>query len=184
MGVTNPGMFLLQLLHGGAVLGVRPGILQGRGCRKTAEAASRGTHRYGLCHGLFYCNQAQQMATRATHRSLPAQAGRSHLGPPSLDGVINLVMEVGQRLHSHHLQTQVASLQPNRNMAAPLVFAPVSVPGPEVEPMLWAPQGFPQLQRHRQADLCLYCGKEGHFVASCPAKGGSPAKSGIRVRYG
>lgn len=91
--------------------------------------------------------------------------------PPSLDGVIELAIQLDLRVQTrgHNRQLSHPFLGPrSRDRASPPT---TTEPGPEPIQLGRALLTPEERRCRRRANLCMYCGGEGHFVATCPSKG-------------
>lgn len=101
----------------------------------------------------------------------------SHDLPSSLDKLIELATKLDRRIQARRQEKR--QRLPERR--------PVQRPRPPVDQLghiPTAPEGGPEpmqvgrtsispeeRERRRQGNLCLYCGKPGHYVSKCPVKG-------------
>lgn len=100
----------------------------------------------------------------------------SHDLPATLDGLIELTSRVDRRIQVRQRERRLGQSE-RRSSARPQTFsevaaAPTSHPPRDPEPML---VNFTRLtpeerERRRRGNLCLYCGRPGHYVSRCPAK--------------
>ena len=107
--------------------------------------------------------------------------------PTGLDDLIATAIRIDGRLQERRRER--AQGAPPRRFPGPSSLPPASRlfqrnsassdPG---EPMQLGRAGLSvsERQRRRRDNCCLYCGKEGHYVASCPVKDGAHQNTGGR----
>lgn len=95
-----------------------------------------------------------------------------HDDAPSLDQLIRNAIRLDNHLRERRRERNIRpgsgllrNPSPNRSPPRPQLSA-------EPEPMqIGRAQLTPQERAHRRAsNLCLYCGKPGHFIAHCPTR--------------
>ena len=102
----------------------------------------------------------------------------SHDLPSTLDGVIERAIRVDLRIQARRRERRRGTASGNppvrlRETASAPGAASFAGPPAEVsEPMQLGHTSLSQeeKERRRQANLCLYCGRAGHFISRCPAK--------------
>ena len=97
--------------------------------------------------------------------------------PNSLDGLIELTSRMDRRIQTRRRERRSAEVQhawaPRRpSLAATPHLTPEPQPGGD-EPMQVGRTNLTLEEREhrRRRNLCLYCGRAGHFVSHCPVKG-------------
>ncbi|KAK7918602.1 hypothetical protein WMY93_009886 [Mugilogobius chulae] len=105
-------------------------------------------------------------------------------GPADLDSLVSLANKIDNRLRARRKERSSSNRPVTRlSTPPPHVTMPPSAPGfdqsstnaPEPMQLGRARLTPEERQRRRQAGECLYCGKTGHFLSSCPTrpKGGA-----------
>lgn len=97
--------------------------------------------------------------------------------PSSLDGLIELATKLDRRIQARK-QERRQKLFDRRPLLRPRPpidpvnhNATVNESAPEPMQVGRTALSSAERERRRQGNLCLYCGKPGHFVSSCPVKG-------------
>lgn len=85
--------------------------------------------------------------------------------PESLEALIDLTIQIDRRLRERSAERSTERFQP-------LGLLPQeSGPSSPSQPSRFHPSLSPEERLYRrQNHLCLYCGRDGHYVSSCPAK--------------
>lgn len=100
----------------------------------------------------------------------------SHDPPSTLDEAIALAVRIDRRIQTHRRERGRLSppVTNPRNDSAPHLSSPATPLGSpdQPEPMEIGRASLSPAERQRRlaSNLCLYCGGEGHRVASCPVK--------------
>uniref|UniRef100_A0A8C5ERN7 CCHC-type domain-containing protein n=1 Tax=Gouania willdenowi TaxID=441366 RepID=A0A8C5ERN7_GOUWI len=99
--------------------------------------------------------------------------------PDDLESLISLANKIDNRIRARRKErdnsarssTRTTALSPPiRPSRQPIRFEVDQIDGPEPMQLGRAHLTPEELQRRRQAGECLYCGKSGHFLASCPTR--------------
>uniref|UniRef100_A0A8C5MC00 Gypsy retrotransposon integrase-like protein 1 n=1 Tax=Leptobrachium leishanense TaxID=445787 RepID=A0A8C5MC00_9ANUR len=102
--------------------------------------------------------------------------------PTSLEPLMHFCISVDRRLRDRRQERAAPQMvQPRRPMAPPLptdpstTMVPYISPGGNDEPMQIGTAGRrlspEEITRRREGRLCLYCGRPGHLINSCPVRG-------------
>lgn len=91
-----------------------------------------------------------------------------------LDGVIELAIRIDLRVQARRRERRQRASQSSAQFRGGSTSTSSS-PGQQMvepEPMQMGHASLtPEEWEHRRrSNLCMYCGKEGHFVSTCPAK--------------
>uniref|UniRef100_A0A667YB73 CCHC-type domain-containing protein n=1 Tax=Myripristis murdjan TaxID=586833 RepID=A0A667YB73_9TELE len=91
--------------------------------------------------------------------------------PASLSALVSLANRIDNRLKSRRRERIHTSGSSNTRPVPPAPAPGVSSPPPVDEPMQLGRARLSPEERYRRisAGECLYCGKPGHFISSCPA---------------
>jgi hypothetical protein len=102
----------------------------------------------------------------------------SHDQPPTLDEAIALAVRIDRRIQARrHERGRQSPSTSTRSVPTALLSAPAtpSSQPDQSEPMEIGRTSLTPAERQRRitSNLCLYCGGDGHRVATCPAKAGA-----------
>lgn len=112
----------------------------------------------GACRAMFRAGLEEEIQDELATHDLPHD----------FDDLINLALRVEVRLRRRHRRRMVHSSATMDDHSSLTASATLSDPEPmQVGRLRLTPQ---EKQQRLARGLCLYCGKPGHFAASCPAK--------------
>ncbi|KAM7378680.1 hypothetical protein PAMP_004286 [Pampus punctatissimus] len=102
----------------------------------------------------------------------------SHEPPSTLDGMIELAIRVDLRIQARRRERRWGTASGNpptqhqetNSDPGAAAFAGSQAEGPEPMQLGCTSLSPKEKERRRQANLCLYCGRAGHFISRCPAK--------------